>query len=837
MQTLTTLAESERAADSKNVFWIAELVAPDGLRRFCSRPLALGAMRFEPRIIGVKSFVKEMDGNGRCGPARLILEISNEGGESVQEIAERHGVENLTIRMGVLFMDEIGNAAAADIIWLGDFKTCAAEFLPSLTRLVLVDPLTYFGARPLLRIKDSEPLPVILGRVERCPLRLISPTPQGLFERRLDGELTPEAITLRLNDASGLPPFGALQVGDEVLMYQEVDKASQTVGSMQSPLQRPNAGYHSNGAPVRFIPEGGLRFAAADHKCKSIENIRADNFPVDDAAIVIEEYEGREVSAARLEQWTCLVRHASGASQIVFDGSRSMGAWIAENEEELDAERAADEFFIATYAPLNENNSRLSLRFGENLSNGEKRFGILTRAFLETHYSASRPTASHAALKIGIKKGGVSQTSVLLFPERYFSADEGDSGSPVIAQRMDITDMALGGGGWEFFCGGEDAPIAEIELSGEGSDARIADVALVLEYRPRVSETILDNMMADVEGLCADGSLIRNPADAVRHLLTNPDFLGLPAEAIDDASFQSLRAELEAKGFFYDARIIRPQSIARAIENILSAADFRLAHEGKGFRFLPAMGHPSALGEMRSAAFDISSALILNEEPPLRIPSRDSSSLGEIQVRLPLSAIHLERGDRIRLSHAPSRLDEAFGEIARWSLAEPDCIEIGISLATAGTALWQHDTETLLWRQAYQPALIFYIRGRAVARLERCGDLVLLGEAWEGALDEEPLENPIEYDAAHGVIYFGAGGDGDYSALFAIDADGNLLTRREIWEHQNPPTIEPADYIQCLPFEGEDVLNVSLDLLTIIMTARRESAALRLTGEIIETKF
>jgi len=838
MQTLATHAERERGADSKNVFWIAELTSPEGLRRFCSRPLALGAAIFEPRIIGLKSFTKEMDGEGFCGRSSLYLEIFNGGEDSIQEIAERHSVENMRVRLSVLFMDERGDAASEDIIWLGDFKVCAAEFLPSMARLTLLDPLAYFGGRPILRMEDGAALPLIFGLIEQAPLRLISPMPKGLLDMRLDGELAPEDAALRLNNASGLPLFGALQVGDEVMMYGEIDEEARTVGSPQSPLLRPHAGYHSNGAPVRFIPEGGLAFLAADHVCRRIANIRANGFPVENATISIEKYCGRDVSVARLPQWKCIVRHAAGSSQIIFDGARTSGAWIPQIEDEAGTGRAVDDYSIATSALLNEKSPRLSLRFAENLSGYEKRLGVLTRAFFETHYLASRTSGGHTVFKAGVKKNGISQNAFLLFPEDYFSdgAVGNDSALPILVHRLDITEMALGGGDWDFFCGGANAPIFEIEFAGANGFARIADVSLILEYRPRVSETILDAMTADVEGLCAEGNLARNPAEAVRLLLTSPDFMGLPADAIDKVSFQKIHAKLDADGIIYDARINRQQTILNAIAEILKAGDFRIAHEADGVRFLPALRHPAALGETREHDFEITSALILNDEPPLCIPTRGSASLGEVCVRLPLAAVHLERGDRIRLMHEASRLNEAFGEIARWSLAEPDCIELGIRLICAGAAVWRFDDETLLWRQAFQPVLIFYIRGRAVARLEADGNFAFLGEAREGALEEQSLEQSIVFDAKRGLLYFGAGEDGNRRALFALDAGGNLLTRGEVWEYQHPPAIKPADYIQSLTFEGEDVLNFSLDLKASLMTAYRTSGALRLTGEIIENK-
>jgi len=111
-----------------------------------------------------------------------------------------------------------------------------------------------------------------------------------------------------------------------------------------------------------------------------------------------------------------------------------------------------------------------------------------------------------------------------------------------------------------------------------------------------------------------------------------------------------------------------------------------------------------------------------------------------------------------------------------------------------------------------------------------------LGEAREGALEEQSLEQSIVFDAKRGLLYFGAGEDGNRRVLFALDAGGNLLTRGEVWEYQHPPAIKPADYIQSLTFEGEDVLNFSLDLKASLMTAYRTSGALRLTGEIIENK-
>jgi hypothetical protein len=1055
MKTLTPIAEAERKNTSKNVFWVAEMNLPDGTRRFSSRVLSLGEIFYASKLVRVKSLEQEMGRESPLGRSRAVLEITNlwaDLEERLQYLAEIDSLEGRDVRIGVLFQDSGKTAESGDVIHLGDFVVSGVDFSPLQAVLFLEDPLAARAGLPLLRRLKGDvlsglldetglDLPVVFGSAGNCPLILL-PFSRALNVRtKLDGELTPEAKCLKLEDVSLLPPRGRLQLGDEVLEYRAVDVATRTVGSEASPLIRLEAGYHPDGTLVRFLPPEGLYYFVADHPCLRISGINAAGKPLgeDQASVISMNLEGRQTCAVHIERYPSYVRLSSAVSQLRFDGLRSSSAFLVKKESTaLFSDRAVDGYPGITAAKMDADHSRIALEFREDLSCGLRRFGVLTRAGIEVRYFSSSHPGSRASVNLSVKKGQETRdmrvpwpeeaSSLASFPEISLSVEgtmgeleefspslcpenslvvnldeasgEEDLGegnfrwkdshyakdghfgfsavnfsgpgmnanttplilrllrkpmldaaailtrvhfhammdssgtpqkdvrvamrladrlnistlfrvdgqkreyvfeapvpdvtfehlmdsvtrfsietpdgsalrvyeawveifyrlhspagqakdyyqgykegvlksleitlpTPEVSLHMDITDMARNQGDWGFFSGGGDAPQVTLELSSREECVYVSDVALVLEYRSRVGAVLEDRVYASVEGIHENGTLVQNPADIVRHILSHGNFLGFSEEEIDQASFESLHDRMQESGAVYQNRFGQEIETGEALKAVLEGSRMRLVHEGGRFRLLPPAWDPSVLGESLATDFAITNNLLLDMEPVIMERSKDSY-LRRMTICAPLEAIHLERGDRVSLTSSELLLDRALCELSGFDIPSPDQIRLHLDLVLTGHICWEHDEETMIRRVSGGSAMIFYINRIAVARLEKTGDLYLRGEIWEDTLEEKITSAPIQYDGAGKRILFCAAEGSAYSAIFALDEQGNLLTRAEVVETKIPTGLCSTNCYNTLSHAGEEYFLLSLDCTHPLMAAEKSSGRIYIKGEVYE---
>jgi len=403
-----------------------------------------------------------------------------------------------------------------------------------------------------------------------------------------------------------------------------------------------------------------------------------------------------------------------------------------------------------------------------------------------------------------------------------------------VSHCLDITEMVMANGGWDFFRGDENGPIVEMDFTGSEGSVHVSDVALLLEYSPIVGEVMTERITATVEGLCENGSLLRNPADVVRYILTGKEFMDFPSDSVDEESFNTMREHLNSTGLVLDMYLSRSRTVRELLLGVLKEAGIRLVCESGKFRLLKKPFIPSELGETQETSLSLSETLLLEPEPVVHVEDEAREDGRRASLLLPLNCIHMERGDRVSVTCSCLGLEGAKGEIVRWRLSEPDLLELQALLTGWGNVCWRYDEGTFLWRLEFGRAMVFSICGKTVARLEKSGDLFLLGEVREGMLDEDRLTEPVLFDPESGRLLFGAGTGSDYMLVFAIDADGNLLTRGEVIEKHPSIGLVSDEFYKSIHYGDEYYFVISLDLRTCLLSAARSTAAVSLSGEIIE---
>lgn len=1057
MKTLTIKAEEERKNTSKDVFWLLDLELPDGIKRFASRSLKLGDRIYEPGLMNIKTFSQKMPKGKSRGISDVVLELINSplsGVERLQFVDNLIGLAGREGTVSILFQDDAEITGVDDIILLGDFRISKVEFSPSLARISLIDPLSLYSEKEFCRKADiimlpgltpetanEFYLPLALGKIENYPLILLPFVKALDWNTRIIGELTSEAVFAEIEDVSQLPERGKVQVGDEVMEYRFVDRIKGQIGSTQSPLIRPEAGYHADGTTVRFVPDEGIFYLVADHSCKSVTRVSSNGRLLDEGeyAIQSQTLDDREVCEVHLERYPCIVQNASGVSVLHMDGLGYPGCFNAmEGGTALFPERSVDGFPGVTSAILDGAHPDLILQFNEDLANGIRRYGNLVRCGIEVSCLSSPKSGNRAPLYLEVKKdvsnksinihwpeegslkavfpkqdllvsgildpGGVSpfafpENSLLVrFDEVFGEEDLGGgnykwkdshfakddhfgfhtqnfSGSeigsndlplefkirrrpmmdeaskptraifhavmdsygsppkdvklgmrladrfngsglfyvdgqkkeyvydvpvqdinfehlidsvthffirvpdgsalrvyeawleiaytlnppeidpekvselqgmegelsgieialptPMICQYMDITEMVKSKGGWDFFSGDENSPLIFISFSVGEETVHVANVSFILEYRSKVKEIQTSDLTATVEGIHDNCELLQNPADIVRYILTDKNFLDFSESNIDEVSFDKVKTYLSNNNN-HQGRYSKKITLGGVLDEIMEICKIRLLTEAGQFRLLTPLWNPCRLGESLETDDALDENLLLEPEPV--ITKDKDSSLRSVELLTPLEAIHMERGDRISLNHERAMMDRAWGEIFGWEAKSLDRIGLELDLSQTGTIFWEHDENSLLRQISGGKGIVFYINKLAVARLESSGDLFLLGELWEESLQEQVLSSMIEFEETGSRILFGAGEGEIFTSIFALDASGCLLTRGEVVEEYIPPSLISSDFAKSLSWEGEDYIILTADCKTPLLVGERSTGRIYIKGELRENE-
>ncbi|KPL11083.1 hypothetical protein AMJ85_04665 [candidate division BRC1 bacterium SM23_51] len=202
-----------------------------------------------------------------------------------------------------------------------------------------------------------------------------------------------------------------------------------------------------------------------------------------------------------------------------------------------------------------------------------------------------------------------------------------------------------------------------------------------------------------------------------------------------------------------------------------------------------------------------------------------------VEIDLPVSQSHLERGDVVIVDHPSSRLDGAVGEIAAVEFVDGRYVRGTLALQLLGMYCWYGDAETFIVHLPGHAQKIFVIEGERVAALDRTGQLRLRSELIEQGLTERAMSAAIEHDAQSHRLYFGVGSQaGGYTSVFALDNEGRLLvqgTARE-WVDLSSLTIDTCHRAEPTRFL------FSCDLATVVFDYEAGDDRLDLAGRIVE---
>ena len=858
---MRTLPESVRSAlecRARDLCWYIEADFPDGTWRAAQRGTILKGEAC-PRGLDAVQWENLASGREWLFASRAQVRIARRSaGAPLCAPAEEWGLEGRAARLGIILAGYGPDGSAGSCI-LGDYVILSAKYSLQFIDLTLMDALSARGDRPLLRTRGGDPLPVLFGRVEDCPLRPMQPLSfagQRLF---LTEDLSPDAVQLRLNRADVLPESGRVQTGDEVLDYRERDSAGGTLGSASSPLQRPRPAFHSAGTEVRLIPEGGLRYLAADQEGVQVREIRADgvSVPGDAAKVTFEALDGRTACFVTLDAFPCIIRHASAESILRCDGAVLPGLWSmgAENTA-LYPWLAADEHPLVTAARVFPGSGVLHLAWMPDLSGMERRLGRLAGAALEIRYAATAAVAAPGPASVEVRLNGAIRgmslswpprdTRVAHMPERVFVAgmppeevllpgQEVALPTAFLTVTVDLSDLPGlmdDGSGWGAF-----APdTLEVLVRHEGLEGEIliSDIALVIRYHSRTGAVLADNLTATVECLNDAGLPARNPVDALRRLLCHGSMFALPPEALDEASFDEQSARLEASGAVFDRRYARARTLEGTLGDILKDAGLRLAAGGV-FRLRGPVWAPARPGGEITAedAWD-SRRLLLPGPPEWR---REEGGDILMTFPAPLDALLPAPADRMALEGMVPEWDLALGEWEGAALREPDVLTAHLRIVLAGRFVWRHDAATFILRLWNSGALVFVVNGRTAARLEPSGYLEIAGMLSEEVLPPLPMSGIVGYDAGTGRVLFGAGPQGGERAALSLDDAGNIRLRGRLTEEAFPPEAGCPERLCAMEWGGVHYTALSPVGGQAVMWIGDEAGDLFLRGSLTERSF
>ncbi|GAB4332508.1 MAG: hypothetical protein Kow0099_04270 [Candidatus Abyssubacteria bacterium] len=173
--------------------------------------------------------------------------------------------------------------------------------------------------------------------------------------------------------------------------------------------------------------------------------------------------------------------------------------------------------------------------------------------------------------------------------------DYSDANKPVINEEsisstsviegVDITDLV--GKDWSWFNNLEVSVDYNVAGADDGVTGYILHVFIEVEYAP-FEELVSDHVTCDLEGIESagdgSGSLIQNPAEVIRHMLTH--LVGLGESCIDSASFEAARISLERAGARFAFALQHQTKASRLLAALSEQAWARLVFESGSFRLV-----------------------------------------------------------------------------------------------------------------------------------------------------------------------------------------------------------------------------------------------------------
>ncbi|MCX8038275.1 MAG: phage tail protein [Candidatus Sumerlaeia bacterium] len=202
-----------------------------------------------------------------------------------------------------------------------------------------------------------------------------------------------------------------------------------------------------------------------------------------------------------------------------------------------------------------------------------------------------------------------------------------------------------------------------------------------------------------------------------------------------------------------------------------------------------------------------------------------------VEVVLPISHAHLECGDTVVLTYAPSRLNGALGEVVAIEFADLQRVRLTLALQTLAMYCWYADAATYIVHSAGAGEKVFVIAGRRVASLDRTGCLRLAGEVIEHGLSESEMLAAIEYDPVEQRICFGVGApQAGYRSVMALDCDGRLILRGSVRELADLSGLATG----ACHTADEAFFLFSCNLTTVVAAYNAADGRLDLAGSLVE---
>ncbi|NQU43917.1 hypothetical protein HQ520_11580, partial [bacterium] len=409
-------------------------------------------------------------------------------------------------------------------------------------------------------------------------------------------DVHPEDSTISVESVDGLPLTGAVQVGDERFEYDALDHDRKTLGRLTDPLRRPEAAWHDAGSPARLIPAAGFEWLVAGHLCRAVEDLRADDIPVPvgQYAAVTEEWRGETLHKVVLAKWPAQVSYSSSPTKL-----KAPPAWtVDETNQAIDPGLACDGDPETTFARIDRAHPRLAIGWQGDLSEGEKRYGLLQTAGLRARISADRLWDLSTQLTLRFIRNDLTLSVILSRPSDpaaevtvpSHTHGTGPASQPLTADSwtrpvdlfLDLTSLLEGNGDWDLLDGSDGGFRAEVEMiaMGDTTEFHVHDLVLETTYRSRARTRMASRLTAQIEGVEESGTLLDNPAGLIRFLLKHPAGIALDPDRIDEGSFTTAAGHLDSLEYRFSNRLESPERLSDLLRRLLYESRSRLIVSG-----------------------------------------------------------------------------------------------------------------------------------------------------------------------------------------------------------------------------------------------------------------
>lgn len=826
-----------------------------------------------------------------------IVNVLEGGHEVFTELLRLGALYKAAYNLSLLFLSADIIPSASDFIPIGTFELRQASIEDDGVSLFLIPKGSLALLQTLTRIFDNtyieqadassigQPLPVVFGSRFKSPLFPIRTGARA----RLAKKLNPEDSVVYLDSVAEFQKSGSVQIDNEVISYKEIDSSAGTLGTTASPAARDFPLYHQAGSIAHEIPSGGFVYLAADHQCYYIGAVRAGERILAADEYVIREEALKNIPATLVVFPRLPVNSTSlyNDSVMRIDGANFPDDWlVGSHNSAYYPLSAADSGGSKTCARLTGLRSVLELGMAADLRNGVARFGDIIKISVGLEFASMPPWENSSGLTLSIIKGKEEVSFDVEQPAtegRYFF-------------KYDISAFAAKFNNWGLFSGADNYPLIRLVFKGFNDRAQINiyDVFFEVKYRMRLGARIDENITADIYGYCTRDGYPENPADIARAIIRDERFMCLGDEALDETAFAAAREKLAERNYVFSRRISAAMIFGNVLKSLCGEARLSLIIENGKFK--PIFNEPPNL--LDEPIFSINRNLILSSSLPRNFTRRDQAvnslvvrhnglsylsprsvimknsaaidasgvemlkmlrlywhntdsdlsasdlsryilassaeDIFDITIETPLTAAMLERGDVVSISLPEFSPKPIRGIIIAAEIPAPHYLRFRIRSKSAGARCWEHDEATYIEHIFGNTRKIFVMDNICVASIDLLGNLILKGEAREGALSNKLIASPINYNEAGGLLEFGYlhSGEGEsavYQRVFALDIEGNLRLSGEALERFD---FGSALQVRCVE---SDAGKISLSLFNLpLITYKKSENSLFIRGEIIE---